>query len=100
MLHFNLIQAPWDLRRAFVPMEATSGQGKNAVWLPGNIMETISGVNGVCSRIDPSAANIVDLGTGFWRMEAKGMLLNTTWAMIECARTMWSTLHQRNIHHH
>jgi hypothetical protein len=70
-----------------MPIEAASGQGKNAVWLPKNIMETILGVTGICSRIDTSAANIVDLGMALWRMEARGMLLITTWAMIKCART-------------
>jgi hypothetical protein len=75
-----------------VLIEATSGQGKDAVWLPENIMETISGVKGVCSRIDTSAANIVNLGTTHWRMETRGILLITTRAMIECARTTWSTL--------
>jgi hypothetical protein len=45
-----LIQAPWD-------------------------METISGVKGVCLRIDTSTTNTVDLGTALWRMEARGMLL-------------------------
>jgi hypothetical protein len=82
-----------------LPMEATSGQGKDAVWLQENIMETISGVKGICLRIDTSATNTVDLGTALWRMEARGRLLITTHAMIECARMTWSTLHQRNIHH-
>jgi hypothetical protein len=72
MLHFNSIQASWGMRHAFVPMEAMSGQGKNAFWLPENIMGTISGVKGVCLRIDTSAANTVDLGMAFLENGSKG----------------------------
>ncbi len=98
MLHSNSIQAPWDIEECICANESDEWSRKGCCPAEGKHYGTILGVKGVYSRIDTSAANTVDLGTALWRMEARGMLLITTRAMIKCARTPWPTLHQRNIH--